>query len=147
MYSRPDASGSTAQELGDDAAELAALAADLRTALAWHARAGAWAAPGGASPVVDWAPAAEATPAEVAPMPEPVAAAVAAGRVARPSRLTLPLIREDLGDCTRCKLHGTRTNIVFGVGAGDAPLMFVGEAPGADEDRRGEPFVGRAGEL
>lgn len=56
-------------------------------------------------------------------------------------------IRDDLGDCTRCKLHGGRTNLVFGVGSPDADLMFVGEAPGRDEDRQGEPFVGRAGQL
>ncbi len=56
-------------------------------------------------------------------------------------------IRADLGECTRCKLHTTRSSIVFGVGAEDAPLMFVGEAPGEQEDRRGEPFVGPAGEL
>jgi DNA polymerase len=54
-------------------------------------------------------------------------------------------IREKLGDCTRCKLHEQRKNIVFGVGSPDARLMFVGEGPGADEDRLGEPFVGRAG--
>ena len=57
-------------------------------------------------------------------------------------------IREDLGDCTRCKLHGLgRQNIVFGVGNPNADLMFVGEAPGSDEDKQGEPFVGRAGQL
>jgi uracil-DNA glycosylase len=54
-------------------------------------------------------------------------------------------IRDDLGDCTRCKLHGGRTNLVFGVGNPRARLMFVGEGPGAEEDARGEPFVGRAG--
>ena len=59
----------------------------------------------------------------------------------------LKLIREDLGDCTRCKLHQGRTNIVFGVGHPRAELMFVGEGPGADEDAQGEPFVGRAGQL
>jgi uracil-DNA glycosylase len=59
----------------------------------------------------------------------------------------LKLIREDLGDCTRCKLHKGRTNIVFGVGDPRAELMFVGEGPGADEDAQGEPFVGRAGQL
>ncbi|MDC0715321.1 uracil-DNA glycosylase [Nannocystis bainbridge] len=51
----------------------------------------------------------------------------------------------NVGDCTRCKLAKTRTNIVFGVGDPNARVMFVGEAPGADEDRRGEPFVGAAG--
>jgi DNA polymerase len=57
-------------------------------------------------------------------------------------------IRAVLGDCTRCKLHTLgRTQIVFGVGNPQARLMFVGEAPGADEDIQGEPFVGRAGQL
>jgi uracil-DNA glycosylase family 4 len=61
---------------------------------------------------------------------------------------TLPVIREDLGDCVRCKLHSLgRQQIVFGVGHPAADLMFVGEAPGADEDAKGEPFVGRAGQL
>jgi uracil-DNA glycosylase family 4 len=60
----------------------------------------------------------------------------------------LKLIREDLGDCTRCKLHQQgRKQIVFGVGNPHAELMFVGEGPGADEDAQGEPFVGRAGQL
>ena len=59
----------------------------------------------------------------------------------------LQAVREELGDCTRCRLHGGRTNLVFGVGRPDADLMFVGEAPGRDEDRQGEPFVGRAGQL
>jgi DNA polymerase len=59
----------------------------------------------------------------------------------------LKLIREDLGDCTRCKLHQGRKQIVFGVGNPRAELMFVGEGPGADEDAQGEPFVGRAGQL
>jgi uracil-DNA glycosylase len=60
----------------------------------------------------------------------------------------LRLIREDLGDCTRCVLHKQgRKQIVFGVGNPKADLMFIGEAPGADEDMQGEPFVGRAGQL
>ena len=59
----------------------------------------------------------------------------------------LKLIREDIGDCTRCRLHKGRTNLVFGVGNVNADLMFVGEGPGADEDAKGEPFVGRAGQL
>jgi DNA polymerase len=60
----------------------------------------------------------------------------------------LKIIREDLGDCTRCKLHKQgRKQIVFGVGNVTADLMFVGEGPGADEDEQGEPFVGRAGQL
>ena len=57
-------------------------------------------------------------------------------------------IREDIGECTRCKLHKLgRKQIVFGVGNPKAELMFVGEGPGADEDEQGEPFVGRAGQL
>jgi DNA polymerase len=61
---------------------------------------------------------------------------------------TLDAIRSHLGDCTRCKLHTLgRRQIVFGVGNPSADLMFVGEAPGADEDVQGEPFVGRAGQL
>src|SRR5207249_2864934 len=57
-------------------------------------------------------------------------------------------IREDIGDCTRCRLAKQgRKQIVFGVGNPRAELMFIGEAPGADEDEKGEPFVGRAGQL
>src|SRR4029450_13045562 len=60
----------------------------------------------------------------------------------------LSAVRQDIGDCTRCKLHRLgRTQIVFGVGNPNADLMFVGEAPGADEDIQGIPFVGRAGQL
>jgi DNA polymerase len=59
----------------------------------------------------------------------------------------LRLIREEIGDCTRCELCRERTNIVFGVGDPHARIMFVGEGPGADEDAQGEPFVGRAGQL
>lgn len=61
----------------------------------------------------------------------------------------LTMLRQEIGPaCTRCKLHTLgRTQVVFGVGHPDADLMFVGEAPGADEDVQGEPFVGRAGQL
>lgn len=60
---------------------------------------------------------------------------------------SLQSIRETIGDCQRCKLCEKRTNIVFGVGNPKAKLMFIGEAPGHDEDLQGEPFVGRAGQL
>lgn len=60
---------------------------------------------------------------------------------------SLETIRADLGDCQRCKLCGGRTHIVFGSGNPDARLMFIGEGPGYDEDQRGEPFVGAAGQL
>jgi DNA polymerase len=110
----------------DPVDELAELTRALRRGLARHAAAGSWAAPGGAT--------ARSVPVE---------AAVDAPAVAN----KLAVIRDEVGECTRCKLHGTRTSIVFGVGDPDAPLMFVGEAPGEQEDKRGEPFVGRAGEL
>ncbi|MGB2678147.1 MAG: uracil-DNA glycosylase [Candidatus Acidiferrum sp.] len=60
---------------------------------------------------------------------------------------TLLKIREDIGDCTRCKLHKGRNKIVFGDGSPKAELVFIGEGPGADEDQQGIPFVGRAGKL
>ncbi len=82
------------------------------------------------------------------------APAAAAAPVAAPARAAgvsgadaLRVIREDLGECTRCKLSDGRSNIVYGVGNPEASLVFVGEAPGADEDRTGEPFVGAAGQL
>lgn len=68
--------------------------------------------------------------------------------VARSAEDSLPEIRAEIGDCTRCKLSRLgRTQVVFGVGNPSADLMFVGEAPGRDEDLKGEPFVGRAGQL
>ena len=60
---------------------------------------------------------------------------------------TLPQILADIGDCRRCRLHEGRNKLVFGVGNPTAPLVFVGEGPGADEDAQGIPFVGRAGQL
>jgi uracil-DNA glycosylase family 4 len=93
------------------------------------------------------------TAALMAVLDEPAPARPAPARPApaathpRPQRLTLEDVRADLGDCQRCKLAGGRTHIVFGAGDPHASLMFVGEAPGADEDRRGEPFVGAAGQL
>jgi DNA polymerase len=61
--------------------------------------------------------------------------------------VTLDSIRAEIGDCQRCKLAPKRTNIVFGSGNPNAELVFVGEAPGFDEDQQGLPFVGRAGQL
>jgi uracil-DNA glycosylase family 4 len=86
----------------------------------------------GPRPAADAAPEVEAVPVTIA----------------RSTLEALAAIREDLGDCTRCKLHRQgRKQIVFGVGNPSADLMFVGEAPGADEDTQGIPFVGRAGQL
>jgi len=67
--------------------------------------------------------------------------------IARTPAETLEAIRADIGDCRRCRLCEGRKNIVFGSGNPHAPLVFVGEGPGADEDEQGLPFVGRAGQL
>jgi uracil-DNA glycosylase len=85
------------------------------------------------------------------PVPAPAALPLVAGPSLFDARIagdTLDRIRDDVGpDCTRCKLHRSRTKIVFGVGNRKAELVFVGEGPGRDEDEQGEPFVGRAGKL
>src|SRR5688572_23791807 len=72
----------------------------------------------------------------------------AAGLQAPRDEETLETLRtQEIGDCKRCRLCNTRQNIVFGSGNPHARLVFVGEAPGVDEDKRGLPFVGRAGQL
>ena len=109
--------------------ELFALTRQLRSQLARHVAAGSWAAPGQAT-----------SRSAILPL-DLDAGAPAEGR------MSLSQIRDELGECTRCKLSTTRKSIVFGVGDPNAPLMFVGEAPGEQEDKRGEPFVGPAGEL
>lgn len=88
-----------------------------------------------------------------APAPAPAVKAVSAETPApavlsmTPDDDSLARILDDMGNCTRCKLHRGRTNLVFGVGNPQAKLVFVGEGPGADEDAQGIPFVGRAGQL
>jgi DNA polymerase len=125
----------------------------MRREPAWRSRAAVDAAPG---PMPSDAPA----PGEVSAAPPDAAPAVAAAD-ARPALPDAPLavfsspeealraLREEIGDnCSRCKLHTLgRRQVVFGVGNPRADLMFVGEAPGADEDIQGEPFVGKAGQL
>jgi len=82
------------------------------------------------------------------PAASPAAAAVpAAHRDGGVAGLGWEALAERVAACTACELHRTRTNTVFGTGDREADWMFVGEAPGADEDRQGEPFVGRAGQL
>jgi DNA polymerase len=89
------------------------------------------------------------------PIDEPPPARAVAQASAMPARreptsegdASLEDLRADIGDCQRCKLAPCRTNLVFGVGNPHARVAFVGEAPGGDEDRKGEPFVGRAGQL
>ncbi len=73
--------------------------------------------------------------------------AMAVGESPEASVTTLEQIRAELGDCQRCRLGRTRTTLVFGTGNPDADIVFVGEAPGRDEDIKGEPFVGKAGQL
>jgi DNA polymerase len=93
------------------------------------------------------APVAAAVPLhKLEPMPTPAGPSLFEA-VNKIENDTLPLIRENLGECTRCKLHKTRKKIVFGDGNPRAQLVFVGEGPGADEDAQGLPFVGRAGKL
>ena len=129
----------------EPADELALLVGQLKNGLARHHAAGTWAAPGGPTARVAveviaadvGASGGESVVHEVMDDPAPV----------QVGRRSLAQIRAELGDCTRCKLHATRKSIVFGVGDENAPLMFVGEAPGEQEDKRGEPFVGPAGEL
>jgi DNA polymerase len=105
---------------------------------AWRERAGDPAAAALAGPTTAGEPAGTA-PIEATGMPL---------RVSRSVAEALAAIRDDIGDCTRCKLHTQgRQQVVFGVGNPEADLMFVGEAPGADEDVQGIPFVGKAGQL
>jgi uracil-DNA glycosylase len=107
-------------------------------------------------PVAEAASAADAEPVQCEEVPRVLAISGPVGDLLAPIKpeaaadpvKALRLIREDLGDCTRCVLHKQgRKQIVFGVGNPRADLMFIGEAPGADEDEQGEPFVGRAGQL
>ncbi len=148
--------GAAGAEL-DPRAELRSLAGALRRHAQHLERMGIYAA-GGAPPPAQGAPAAQGpSPAHGAPPATQDGAdgvdgrAVPADGEAPPDvaarRAALAVVRDDLGECTRCKLSATRTSIVFGVGSPGARLMFVGEAPGAEEDRRGEPFVGAAGQL
>jgi DNA polymerase len=137
--------------------ELAQAAAELRAWLSWSMDAG----------LRGFAPAPQAgVPSALAPsraleiplepraaataprlgldLPDGDAMSPASGKVKLP---TLQAVRDELGECTRCKLHKGRTHIVYGVGSERARLVFVGEAPGEDEDLAGEPFVGKAGQL
>jgi DNA polymerase len=104
------------------------------------------------SPVETMSPTKAATSSGMTPAKTTASAKVASTPSTLPPVIgdkptALKLIRKDIGDCTRCRLHKGRTNLVFGVGNVNAELMFIGEGPGADEDAKGEPFVGRAGQL
>ena len=115
----------------DETAEAAAALIELRAYLSWVSERG---------------------DRMVAFAPRPAPAGPARPDTGTPMARKLPVVslesvREEIGECTRCKLHKGRTNLVFGVGNPSARLMFVGEAPGEDEDKKGEPFVGKAGQL
>lgn len=85
------------------------------------------------------------SPADASPAPAP---AVGRPQITQaPGKESLEQIRADLGDCHRCDLASGRTHIVFGEGSHQARLVFIGEGPGAEEDRSGRPFVGPAGQL
>ena len=103
----------------------------IEETLKYAARSGAW--------IVARRPAVCPVPVEEEPADLPILSSPEGGK--------LVAIREKLGDCTRCRLHQGRTHIVFGVGDPNARLVFVGEGPGEEEDKKGEPFVGRAGKL
>lgn len=117
---------------------LAAVAGEAVRHLEWLRDAGV-----GEVPVPERRPARPPVP-RPAPAPAPSRYALADKGCGSPELLA---IREGLGECTRCKLAGGRTKLVFGVGNPRAELMFVGEGPGGEEDLQGEPFVGRAGQL
>ncbi|MEP6654547.1 MAG: uracil-DNA glycosylase [Myxococcales bacterium] len=140
--------------MDDSREELRHIVAGLRTNLALRGRSGAVGVP--AAPTTRRRPAPVTTSAApVAPLAVDPEADVAvdvttvdAAVVHRAGGATgLHLVREELGDCTRCKLSAGRKNLVYGVGNPEAHLVFVGEGPGADEDEQGEPFVGKAGQL
>ena len=125
----------------DDREELRMMVSALSRQLQWKARAGirvlAKGRPAGAGPT-----------AMIPSNPRPVAEGnlFPADSAAHATK-SLEELRDYIGDCRRCKLWSGRTHLVFGVGNPRAEVMFVGEGPGRDEDLKGEPFVGRAGQL
>jgi uracil-DNA glycosylase len=123
--------------------ELRALVGQFRTHLEARGRSGLLGVTANASPRSASPPPASTQPAAAAEEP----AADAPAEKPRTGAHGLKMLRDDIGDCQRCKLAPSRKNLVYGVGNPDAELVFVGEAPGADEDAQGEPFVGKAGQL
>ncbi len=121
-----------------DADDLLRATRELKEQLTWLSR-------GGVKGVPASAPVASPRPAHIEPPAEMAAKVVDPNLVRGAAGLTQ--VRNELGDCQRCKLAPSRQNIVYGVGNPNAALVFVGEAPGAEEDKQGEPFVGAAGQL
>ena len=126
------------------------MAAQLRTRVEYDRELGVLGYPHGAGRPATQTATAVRSAADPAPPPAARAAAVSRDLFAAPGLAetgSLEELRAFIGDCRRCKLAGHRTQIVFGVGNPRARLVFAGEAPGRDEDLKGEPFVGRAGQL
>lgn len=145
-----------AETTEDPRAEAAKLAARFRTRLARDARMGVLGLPrrqtAGKGKGKSKTTGNETATASPAPAPTAVAAVAASAESSAAAAAVvgargLAMIREELGDCQRCRLASGRKSLVFGVGNPNAHLVFVGEAPGADEDVQGEPFVGKAGQL
>jgi len=130
----------------DPRAELASIAASLRAHLEAQRAAGTAGLPRRASSA---GPGATAEGAAAAPAPALAASAASAtaGEATAARHLRLPELAREVASCQKCTLAATRTQTVFARGNPDAQLCFVGEAPGADEDAQGLPFVGRAGQL
>jgi DNA polymerase len=124
---------------GDPRTELASLAAALRAYVEWQQEAGTAGFPRGS----------RAAPAHVTATATATATASALASTPTPAdrHTRLPQLAAEVAVCTKCALATTRTQTVFARGNPDAQLCFVGEAPGADEDEQGLPFVGRAGQL
>lgn len=118
----------------------------LSSVEAQPAPADAGATPAPAAPAVAARPAAAAA-SKTPPAPANVLPLEALPGTPEEKRRALDELRQRVEKCPTCPLHATRTNVVFGEGDADAQLVFVGEAPGADEDATGRPFVGKAGEL
>jgi len=124
--------------------ELAELVSAFRAHLAWRGAHGIRWIPAADSPRLG---AASVEPLAVEPA-SPQGDRVSAGADDEPAALVdLEQVRQELAGCRRCRLSAERHNIVFGEGSPDADLMFIGEAPGGEEDRQGIPFVGAAGQL
>lgn len=124
---------------------------DQAISLACDALAGLSENPAGPLPRASRASLERLISAKAAPVSTPIASVAARSEAPAASGSKaerLEALRAEMGDCVKCPhLVGSRSNIVFGVGNPEARLMFVGEAPGADEDLLGEPFVGKAGQL
>ena len=157
-----------ADSSGEARDELASVAASLRAYLEWQQETGAMGIPRkprSAKPAVE-APATDAAHEERAASPSPPTPAAAPERATAPLHVPAPapasasparpvaappralaVIAAEASSCTKCALSTTRNSVVFSRGNPDAKLVFIGEAPGADEDEQGLPFVGRAGQL